>query len=87
MAETKGTIASGGTAQALYGVSATTRMIAVQNNSTGPLTVAFEGTPDANGPLVIPAGAYFYTPPGMPLGGAARIWGATTGQAYSVWVY
>jgi hypothetical protein len=88
MAETKGTITAGGTAQALYASSAATKMAAIQNNSTGNLTVSFEGlTPDATGPLVIPAGAYFYTPAEQPLGSATKIWGATTGQAYTVWTY
>lgn len=86
MAESKGTITAGGTSQQLY--SSASRMAAIQNNSSGPLTVSFEGlTPDATGPLVIPAGAYFYTPAEQPLGASARIWGATTGQAYTVWTY
>ena len=88
MAESKGTITAGGTAQQLYGGGTASRMAAIQNNSAGPLSVSFEGTaPDATGPLVIPSGAYFYTPAEQPLGTAARIWGATTGQAYTVWTY
>lgn len=88
MAETKGTITTGGTAQTLYAGSSAIRMVAIQNNSAGALTVSFEGaTPDVSGPLIIPAGAYFSTPPGMPLGTAGRIWGATTAQAYTIWTY
>lgn len=88
MAESKSTITAGGTAQTLYAASSALEMVAIQNNSVGVLTVSFEGaTPDATGPLVIPAGSYFSTPPNMPLGTAAKIWGATTAQAYTVWTY
>jgi hypothetical protein len=88
MAEVKGTITAGGTAQQLYAQNTASKMVAIQNNSAGPLTVSFEGqAPTATGPLVIPAGAYFYTPMEQPLGMAAKIWGATTGQAFTVWTY
>lgn len=88
MAETKATITAGGTAQTLYVANAGITVAAIQNNSSGPLTVSFEGSaPDATGPLIIPPGAYFYTPPGQSFGSLGRIWGATTGQAYTVWFY
>ena len=87
MDEIKGTITAGGSAQRLFKASGSRRGFAIQNNSSGELTVGFENAPNVDGPLKVPAGAFFSAPESFPLGGEVRIWGATTGQKFSAWSY
>lgn len=84
MAEGNGTITAGGFAQQLLGASSIRKGFFVQNNSSANLAVSLQGsTPSAAGPVLIPAGQLFSTPPGMPVPGPVQIWGATTSQAFS----
>lgn len=85
--EVKGSITAGGVAQVLLGAASDRDYFSFQNNSSGPLTLSFEGTPAADGPLIVPAGALFSALPGMLLGGGIMVWGATTGQKFSAWSY
>ena len=89
MAEIKGTITAGGTPQLLYPATPGVVLVALQNTSAGVLTVALDNAsvPNAAGPLVIPAGAYFSLPSNQPVGSAPEIWGATTGQTFTAWFY
>lgn len=87
MSEARGTITTGGTAQPLLPAASDRDHFSFQNNSSGPLTIGFEITPNADGPLIVPAGALFSALPGMMLAGAVQVWGATTGQKFSVWSY
>lgn len=82
MAEGSSTIATGGVAQQLLPAWNGRRGFFIQNNSTASITIAREGTATAAGPITVPAGQLFSTPPGMPCGGPISIFGATTGQAF-----
>ena len=81
-----GTIATGGTAQSLMAANAARKGWFIQNNSTGDLWVnRFGGTAIAGQPsLLIPAGALYETPDGGSGGNALSIYGATTGQTFTV---
>jgi hypothetical protein len=78
-----GTIASGGTAQALFPLRIGRQGWSVQNISTGDLWVSDAGTAvvTTNGHKV-PPGALLTTPDGYGSGEAVSIIGATTGQAF-----
>lgn len=82
MPDTTGTITTGGTAQQILPANPLRKRFFVQNNSAGALTVSREGNATATGPIVVPAGAMYESPVGMPTDGKISIYGATTGQAF-----
>jgi hypothetical protein len=79
-----GTIATGGTAQSLFGGLVPANGWLVCNNSSGALYVSDVGAASAGGASIqIAAGATFATPSGYRPPGAVSIFGATTGQAFA----
>jgi hypothetical protein len=76
-------ISAGGTAQtALSG--GTRKAIEIQNQSVGDLWFRFGGiAANGTGLLLVP-GQSWQNPPGFVPDGTVSIWGATTGQAFSV---
>jgi hypothetical protein len=86
MANTSGTITTGGAAQQLSGAFPQRKGCVVQNQSTGDLWINDQGAAAATQPSIkVPAGAQFVCggyAGGAP-GGAMSIFGATTGQAFA----
>jgi hypothetical protein len=79
-----GTIATGGTAQTLFGGIVPANGWLVCNNSTGALYVSDVGAASGGGSSIqIAAGATFVTPSGYKPPGAVSIFGATTGQVFA----
>jgi hypothetical protein len=85
--ERGGTIASGGTRQAVCAANASRTGFAFQNLSTGDLWLRFNSAAAAASQpsLKIVAGAYYEMPSTGIQPGAIDVFGATTGQAFSAW--
>ncbi len=82
-----GTIAAGGTAQALMAANTKRRGFAFQNSSAVDMWINFLGATAlaAQPSLKIPAGAYYETPPGGCPVAAVSLICATTSSAFSCW--
>lgn len=80
-----GTLATGGSAQMLFGGIVPENGFLVQNNSSAALWLSDVGTASAGGASIqITAnGGTFATPCGYKPAGAVSIFGATTGQAFA----
>jgi hypothetical protein len=80
-----GTVATGGSAQTLFGGIAPANGFLVQNNSSAVLWVSDAGTAAADGASiqVLANGGIFATPSGYKPAGAVSLFGATTGQAFA----
>jgi len=80
-----GTLATGGSAQTLFGGLLPANGFLVQNNSSGALWVSDVGAASAGGASIQVAanGGVFMTPSGYKPAGAVSLYGATTGQAFA----
>ncbi len=80
-----GTLATGGSAQTLFGGIVPSNGFLVQNNSSAALWLSDAGTASAGGASIQIAanGGTFATPSGYKPAGAVSIFGATTGQAFA----
>jgi hypothetical protein len=80
-----GTLATGGSAQTLFGGIVPSNGFLVQNNSSAALWLSDAGTASAGGASIQIAanGGTFATPTGYKPAGAVSIFGATTGQAFA----
>lgn len=80
-----GTLATGGSAQTLFGGIVPSNGFLVQNNSSAALWLSDAGTASAGGASIQIAanGGIFATPSGYKPAGAISIFGATTGQAFA----
>ena len=80
-----GTLATGGSAQTLFGGIVPSNGFLVQNNSSAALWLSDAGTASAGGASIQIAanGGIFITPGGYKPAGAVSIFGATTGQAFA----
>ena len=80
-----GAVATGGSAQALFGGIVPVNGFLVQNNSNAALWVSDVGTASAGGASVQIAanGGLFMTPSGYKPGGAVSLFGVTTGQVFA----
>jgi hypothetical protein len=80
-----GTLATGGSAQALFGGIVPASGYVVQNNSSAALWISDVGTASAGGASIQLAanGGIFATPSGYKPAGAVSLFGATTGQAFA----
>jgi hypothetical protein len=80
-----GTLATGGSAQTLFGGIVPSNGFLVQNNSSAALWLSDAGTASAGGASIQLAanGGIFATPSGYKPAGAVSIFGATTGQAFA----
>ena len=80
-----GTLATGGSAQTLFGGIVPSNGFLVQNNSSAALWLSDVGTASAGGASIQIAanGGTFATPSGYKPAGAVSIFGATTGQAFA----
>lgn len=84
MSDGTGTIATGGTAQPLLPNAGSREGFWVQNTSSGDLRISRDGAASSTAGLLLPPGALYESPAGMPVSGAISVWGATTGQTYSM---
>jgi hypothetical protein len=80
-----GTLATGGSAQALFGGIVPANGYVLQNNSAAALWISDVGTASAGGASIQLAanGGIFATPSGYKPAGAVSLFGATTGQAFA----
>jgi hypothetical protein len=80
-----GTVATGSSAQTLFGGAVPANGFFVQNNSTAVVWICDVGTAAAGGASVQIAanGGLFATPSGYKPAGAVSLFGATTGQAFA----
>jgi hypothetical protein len=80
-----GTLATGGSAQTLFGGIVPTNGFLVQNNSSAALWISDVGAAAAGGASLQLAanGGVFATPSGYKPAGAVSLFGATTGQAFA----
>lgn len=80
-----GTVATGGSAQTLFGGAVPANGFIVQNNSSAALWISDVGTASAGGAAIQLAanGGIFATPSGYKPAGAVSLFGATTGQAFA----
>jgi hypothetical protein len=80
-----GTVATGGSAQALFGGIVPVNGFVVQNNSGAALWISDVGIASAGGASIQIAanGGVFATPSGYKPAGAVSLYGATTGQAFA----
>jgi hypothetical protein len=80
-----GTVATGGSAQTLFGGAAPVNGFLVQNNSSAALWVCDTGVAANGGASIQLAanGGLFATPPGYKPAGAVSLYGATTGQIFT----
>lgn len=80
-----GTLATGGSAQTLFGGIVPSNGFLVQNNSSAALWLSDAGNASAGGASIQIAanGGIFATPSGYKPAGAVSIFGATTGQAFA----
>jgi hypothetical protein len=80
-----GTLATGGSAQALFGGIVPVNGYVVQNNSAAALWISDVGTASAGGASIQLAanGGIFATPDGYKPAVAVSLFGATTGQAFA----
>jgi hypothetical protein len=79
-----GTVATGGSAQTLFGGIVPANGFLVQNNSSAVLWISDVGAASAGGASIQLAanGGSFSTPSGYKPAGAVSLFGATTGQAF-----
>jgi hypothetical protein len=79
------TVATGGSAQLLFGGIVPAHGFLVQNNSSAALWISDVGTASAGGASLQLAanGGLFMTPTGYKPAGAVSLYGATTGQAFA----
>lgn len=80
-----GTVATGGSAQTLFGGIAPVNGFLVQNNSSAALWISDVGTAAAGGASIqlAASGGIFATPSGYKPAGAVSLYGGTTGQAFA----
>ena len=80
-----GTLATGGSAQTLFGGIVPVNGFVVQNNSSAALWISDVGVASAGGASIQLAanGGIFATPSGYKPAGAVSLYGATTGQAFA----
>jgi hypothetical protein len=80
-----GTLATGGSAQTLFGGIVPTNGFLVQNNSSAALWISDIGVAAAGGGSIQIAanGGIFATPSGYKPAGAVSLYGTTTGQAFA----
>jgi hypothetical protein len=80
-----GTVATGGTAQTLFGGVVPANGFLVQNNSNAALWLSDVGMASAGGASVqlAASGGLFVTPSGYKPAGAVSLFGGTTGQAFA----
>ena len=80
-----GTLATGGSAQTLFGGIVPANGFLVQNNSTAALWISDVGVASAGGAslLLVASGGVFATPSGYKPAGAVSLFGATTGQGFA----
>ena len=80
-----GTVATGGSAQTLFGGIVPVNGFLVQNNSSAALWISDVGIASAGGASIQLAanGGLFVTPSGYKPAGAVSLFGATTGQAFA----
>ena len=80
-----GAVATGGSAQLLFGGIVPAHGFLVQNNSSAALWISDVGTASAGGASIQLAanGGLFMTPSGYKPAGAVSLYGATTGQAFA----
>ena len=80
-----GTVATGGSAQTLFGGLVPVNGFIVQNNSSAALWVSDVGVASAGGASIQLAanGGLFATPSGYKPAGAVSLYGATTGQGFA----
>lgn len=80
-----GTVATGGSAQTLFGGIVPVNGFVVQNNSSAALWISDVGVASAGGASIQLAanGGVFATPAGYKPGGAVSLYGATTGQVFA----
>ena len=80
-----GTVATGGSAQTLFGGIVPANGFLVQNNSAAALWICDVGAASAGGASIQLAagGGLFATPSGYKPAGAVSLFGATTGQAFA----
>jgi hypothetical protein len=79
-----GMVATGGTAQLLFGGAVPANGYLVANNSSATLYVSDVGTATAGGASVpIAAGAVFMTPSGYQPPGPVSLYGGTSGQPFA----
>ena len=80
-----GAVATGGSAQTLFGGIAPINGFLVQNNSSAALWVSDVGAASAGGASIQVAanGGTFATPSGYKPAGPVSLYGATTGQAFA----
>lgn len=82
--DASGTITLGGTAQTLLAANANRRAIQIQNTSAGNLFYRFTGAAANNTGFLLVPNQYYESAPGMCSNQALSIWGATTGQTFSL---
>src|SRR6266700_568422 len=80
-----GTLATGGSAQTLFGGIVPANGFLVQNNSSAVLWISDVGVASAGGDSIqlVANGGVFVTPSGYTPTGAVSLYGATTGQGFS----
>lgn len=80
-----GTVATGGSAQTLFGGAAPANGFLVQNNSSAAVWICDTGTASSGGASIqiAPNGGFFATPSGYKPAGVVSLFGATTGQAFA----
>ena len=80
-----GTLATGGSAQTLFGGIVPSNGFLVQNNSSAALWLSDVGTASAGGASIqiLANGGIFATPSGYKPAGAVSLFGATTGQVFA----
>ena len=80
-----GTVATGGSAQTLFGGIVPVNGFVVQNNSSAALWISDVGVASAGGASIQLAanGGVFATPAGYKPAGAVSLYGATTGQVFA----
>jgi hypothetical protein len=80
-----GTITSGGTPQNALAAAANGYNYLIQNNSNADLWFSTLATAEANSPSIrLPAGAVYETPDSLKVVGALSVFGASTGQAFTI---
>jgi hypothetical protein len=80
-----GTVATGGSAQTLFGGIVPANGFLVQNNSSAALWISDVGAASAGGASIqlAASGGLFTTPSGYKPAGTVSLFGATTGQAFT----
>lgn len=80
-----GTLASGGSAQTLFGGAVPANGYLVQNNSSAALWISDTGAASSGGASIqlAPNGGIFMTPSGYKPAGPVSLFGGTAGQAFA----